>query len=72
MHRDERMGQIWEGSIAREAIMAITKNVAKVERLVRIILGIILIILGFLLTGFWRPASIIVGVLLLLTAFIGY
>lgn len=52
--------------------MAITKNVASVERLVRIILGIILILLGFLLTGFWRPASIVVGVLLLLTAFIGY
>ncbi len=52
--------------------MAISKNVAKAERLVRIILGIIFILLGFSLTGFWRPASIVVGVLLLLTAFVGY
>ncbi len=52
--------------------MAINKNVAKVERVIRIILGIILIFWGFSLTGFWRPASIVVGVLLLATAFIGY
>ena len=55
-----------------EKIMAISKNVAKVERVIRIILGIILILCGFSLSGFWRPASIVVGVLLLLTAFIAY
>ena len=52
--------------------MATSKNVAKVERVIRIILGIILILWGFSMSGFWRPASIIVGVLLLLTASIGY
>lgn len=52
--------------------MEITKNVVKVERLIRIVLGIIFVLLGFSLTGFWRPASIVAGVLLLLTAFIGY
>lgn len=52
--------------------MAISKNVAGVERIIRIILGIILILWGFALSGFWRPASMVVGVLLLLTAFIGY
>jgi len=52
--------------------MAINKNVAKGERVIRIILGIILVLWGFSLSGFWRPASIVVGVLLLLTAFIGY
>ncbi len=52
--------------------MAIAKNEGKVERIVRIIIGVILIPLGFILTGFWRPASIIVGALLILTALVGY
>ncbi|MGD9031927.1 MAG: DUF2892 domain-containing protein [Desulfobacteraceae bacterium] len=52
--------------------MALSKNVAKVERVVRIILGIILILWGLSMSGFWRPASIVVGLLLLLTASIGY
>ena len=52
--------------------MALSKNVAKVERVVRIILGIILILWGFSMSGLWRPASIVVGVFLLLTASIGY
>ena len=52
--------------------MAISKNVAKVERVIRIILGMILVLWGLSLSGLWRPASIVVGVLLLLTAFVGY
>jgi len=48
------------------------KNVASGEKIVRIILGIILVVWGFFLSGFWRPASIVVGVLFLLTAFVGY
>jgi len=52
--------------------MVTSKNVSKVERVIRIILGIILVLWGFSMSGLWRPASIIVGVLLLLTAFIGY
>ena len=52
--------------------MAITKNVAKDEKVVRIILGIILVPLGFFLTGFWKPVSIVAGAWLILTAFVGY
>jgi hypothetical protein len=52
--------------------MAIAKNVGKVEQIIRIIIGVVLMLLGFVLTGFWRPASIVVGVLLVLTALVGY
>ena len=52
--------------------MAISKNVAKVERVIRIILGIILVLESFFLTGLWRLVSVVVGVSLLLTAFVGY
>jgi hypothetical protein len=52
--------------------MAITKNVPKIERVIRIILGIALIPLGFTVTGLWMPLSIVVGVSLMLTAFVGY
>ncbi len=52
--------------------MAITKNVAKDEKVVRIILGIILVPLGFFLPGFWKPVSIVAGAWLILTAFVGY
>ena len=55
-----------------EVIMAFMKNVAQGEKVVRIILGIILVVWGFFLTGLWRPASIVIGVLLLLTALVGY
>jgi hypothetical protein len=57
---------------SREGIMSFAKNVAKGEKVVRVILGILLAVLGFFLTGFWRPALIVVGVLFLLTAFVGY
>ena len=52
--------------------MAIRKNVAKAERPVRMIVGIALIPLGFVLTGLWKPLCILVGVSLILTAFVGY
>ncbi len=52
--------------------MAITKNVPKLERVIRIILGVALIPLGFSLIGFWKPLSVVVGVFLVLTAFVGY
>ena len=53
--------------------MAIRKNVAKAERPVRMIVGIVLIPLGFVLTGgLWKPLCILVGVSLILTAFVGY
>ena len=52
--------------------MAITKNVGRGEGILRVILGVILIILGFFLAGFWKPLSIVVGVLLVLTAIVGH
>jgi hypothetical protein len=52
--------------------MAITKNVPKIERVIRIIFGIALIPVGFSLIGFWKPLSVVVGVSLMLTAFVGY
>jgi len=53
--------------------MAITKNVTnRLEMIARIILGIILVVLGLSLNGFLRPASIVVGIFLLLTSFAGY
>lgn len=52
--------------------MAVAKNVTKGEGIVRVILGVILIPLGFFLTGFWTPLSIVVGGFLVVTAFLGY
>ena len=52
--------------------MAIGKNVAKGERAVRAILGAIFVVFGFLLSGFWKPLCVVIGVLLLLTALVGY
>ncbi len=55
-----------------EAFMAITRNVPKIEKVIRIGLAVMLIPLGVSLTGFWKPLSIIAGVFLVLTAFVGY
>jgi hypothetical protein len=52
--------------------MAIVKNVARGERSVRFILGVILIGLGFFLTGFWKPLFVIVGICFMITGFVGY
>ncbi len=52
--------------------MAITKNVPQIERVIRIVLGVVLIPLGFSLTRLWMPLSIVAGVFLLFTAFVGY
>lgn len=52
--------------------MAIAKNVAGVERTGRIVLGIILIPLGFFVPGLWKPLFIVAGASFLLTAFVGY
>ena len=55
-----------------EVIMAFMKNVATGEKVIRIIIGIILVVWGASLDGFWRPASIVVGCVVLVTAFAGY
>lgn len=52
--------------------MAITRNVKRGEGILRVILGVMLVILGFFLAGFLQPLSIIVGGILILTAIIGY
>jgi hypothetical protein len=52
--------------------MAIAKNVGKGEGIFRAIIGVILILSGFFLAGFWRPLSILVGAILILTAIVGY
>jgi predicted phage tail protein len=52
--------------------MAITRNVARGEGIFRIVLGVILILFGFFLAGFWMPLSIVIGGLLVLTGIVGY
>ena len=52
--------------------MAITKNVARGEGILRVILGLILILFGIFLAGFWKPLSIVVGGSLVLTVIVGY
>ena len=52
--------------------MAVTRNMERGEGILRVIIGAILFVLGFFLTGFWKPISIVVGGLLVLTAVVGY
>jgi hypothetical protein len=52
--------------------MAVVKNLARAERIIRAILGVVLIVVGFYLHGFWKPLSYVVGLLLLFTAFVAY
>ena len=52
--------------------MPIPKNVPKIERVVRIVLGVALIPFGFSLAGLWKLLSIVAGGFLLFTAFAGY
>ena len=52
--------------------MGISKNVGGLERTGRIVLGIILIPLGFFQPGLWKPLFIVGGVSFILTAFVGY
>ena len=52
--------------------MAVTKNVERSEGILRGFIGAFLIVFGFFLTGFWKPLSVVVGGLLVLTAVVGY
>ena len=52
--------------------MAEVKNLAQHERIIRAILGVILIIVGLLLPGFWKPLSIVLGLCFIFTAFVAY
>ncbi len=59
-------------SISAEADMAIRKNVQRNEGILRVIIGAFLIGFSFFLTGFWKPLSLIIGGLLVLTAIVAY
>ena len=52
--------------------MADVQNLAQNERIIRAIVGIVLIIVGFFLPGFWKPLSLILGLCLIFTAFVAY
>ena len=52
--------------------MADAQNLAQNERIIRTIVGGVLIIVGFLLPGFWKPLSLILGLCFLFTAYIAY
>lgn len=52
--------------------MADVKNLAQNERIIRVILGVVLIVVGFLVPGFWKPLSLVLGLCLLYTAFVAY
>ena len=52
--------------------MADVQNLARYERIIRVILGVVLIIVGFYVHGFWKPLSLVLGLCFLFTAFIAY
>ena len=52
--------------------MAIEGNVPNVEKVIRTALAVVLIPLGFFLTGYWKPLSVGAGVFFALTALVGY
>ena len=52
--------------------MSDVKNLAQNERIIRVILGVVLIVVGFLLPGFWKPLSLVLGLCFLYTAFVAY
>ena len=52
--------------------MAEVKNLAQHERIIRAIVGGILIIVGFYLPGFLKPLSLVLGLCFLFTAYIAY
>jgi hypothetical protein len=62
-----------EGNGGKEEVyMAEPKNLVQNERIIRTILGVVLIIVGFLVPGFWKPLSLVLGLCLLFTAFVAY
>jgi predicted phage tail protein len=52
--------------------MAAPRNVRRGEGIFRVVIGAFLIVFGFFLAGFWKPVSVVVGGLLVLTAIVGY
>ncbi|MBN1254177.1 MAG: DUF2892 domain-containing protein [Deltaproteobacteria bacterium] len=52
--------------------MGTAENLPKNERIIRTIVGSVLIIVGFLLPGFLKPLSLVLGLCFLFTAYIAY
>ena len=52
--------------------MADVQNLVRNERIIRAIVGGVLIIVGFYLPGFWKPLSLVLGLSFLFTAYIAY
>jgi len=52
--------------------MNIVKNLGNAERAVRALAGVILVVGGFFVTGYWKPLAIVVGAGLMFTAAVGY
>lgn len=52
--------------------MTDAKNLEGRERVIRTIVGGILIVVGFFLQGFWKPLALVAGLSLLFTAYIAY
>jgi hypothetical protein len=52
--------------------MAAVPNVAGRERVIRTIIGGMLVVGGFLLPGIWKPFFVVLGLCLLFTAFDAY
>jgi hypothetical protein len=62
----------WREQGKKEACMADVQNLAQNERIIRTIVGGVLIIVGFLLPGFLKPLSLVLGLCFLFTAYISY
>ena len=52
--------------------MAEVTNLAKNERIIRVILGVIFVIVGFSLHGFLKPLFLFLGLCSFFTAYIAY
>ena len=52
--------------------MADVQNLVRNERVIRAIVGVVLIIVGFFVHGFWKPLSLVLGLCFLFTAYIAY
>jgi hypothetical protein len=52
--------------------MAEVRNLAKGERIIRSMIGGLLIVMSFYLFGFWSPFILVIGLFLLVTVFFSY
>jgi hypothetical protein len=52
--------------------MAEVRNLARGERIIRAMIGGLLVVMSFYLSGFWRPFILVIGLFVLFTVFAGY